>query len=92
MRLGLRTGEIDQALALARQLAMTTYRGSEEFATRFAGEARFEDGRYRLPVEDWLEHAGRRFVERFDARRYLSLSESIDLHAVDPAAVRVPSR
>ena len=91
VRLGLEHGAVDQALGLARQLAMTTYRGSEEFAARFEGEARFQDGRYRLPVEDWLEHAGRRFVEHFDARRYLSLSESIDLHAVDPASVRVPS-
>lgn len=91
VRLGLRTGEIDQALALARQLAMTTYRGSEEFAARFAGEACFEDGRYRLPVESWLEHAGRAFAGRFDPRRYLSLSESIDLHAVEPATVRVPA-
>lgn len=91
VRLGLERGAVDEALALARQLAMTTYRGSEEFVTRFAGEARFEDGRYRLPVEGWLEHAGRRFVERFEPRRYLSLSESIDLHAVDPAAVHVPA-
>ncbi|RAP58461.1 homoserine O-succinyltransferase [Oleiagrimonas sp. MCCC 1A03011] len=91
VRFGLRSGEVDRALALARQLALTTYRGSEEFATRFSGEARFADGRFRLPVEDWLEHNGRRFVERFDAHRYLSLSESIDLHAVDPSAVRVPT-
>ncbi len=91
VRLGLAHGAADEALALARQLAMTTYRGSEEFATRFAGAARLQNGRPRLPVEDWLEHAGRRFVERFDPRRYLSLSESIDLHAVDPAAVRVPA-
>ncbi|KGI78540.1 homoserine O-succinyltransferase MetX [Oleiagrimonas soli] len=91
VRFGLRTGEVDQALALARQLALTTYRGSEEFAARFAGEARFADGRFRLPVEDWLEHNGKRFVERFDAQRYLSLSESIDLHDVDPSTVRVPT-
>ena len=91
VRMGLRNGDIREALSLARQLAMTTYRGSGEFATRFEGEARFEDGRYRLPVEDWLEHVGQRFVDRFDARRYLSLSESIDLHAVDPASVRVPT-
>lgn len=90
IRLGLRTGEVDQALSLARQLAMTTYRGSAELALRFSGEAQFRDGRFRLPVEDWLEHVGEQFVGRFHARRYLALSESIDLHAVDPATVRVP--
>lgn len=91
IRLGLESGNVDQALSLARQLAMTTYRGAEEFNRRFSGGAEFRDGRYRLPVEDWLEHAGTRFVGRFDARRYLSLSESIDLHDVAPDAVRVPT-
>jgi homoserine O-acetyltransferase len=88
LRLGLDSGRTDEALSLARQLAMTTYRGREEFARRFAGGAEWRDGRFRLPVEDWLEHAGERFVARFDARRYLALSESIDLHDIDPAAVR----
>lgn len=91
IRLGLESGNVDQALSLARQLAMTTYRGAEEFNQRFSGDAEFRDGRFRLPVEDWLEHAGSRFVGRFDAHRYLSLSESIDLHAVAPDAVRVPT-
>jgi homoserine O-acetyltransferase len=44
-----------------------------------------------LPVEDWLEYHGHRFAQRFDSRRYLALSESIDLHDVDPARVRVPT-
>lgn len=91
LRLGIDSGRIDEALSLARQLAMTTYRGRAEFARRFAGGAELQDGRFRLPVEGWLEHAGARFIERFDARRYLSLSESIDLHDIDPAQVRVPT-
>lgn len=90
LRLGLETGRTDEAVSLARQLAMTTYRGADEFAQRFAGEAQAVDGRLQLPVESWLTHVGNRFVERFDAQRYLSLSESIDLHAVDPARIRVP--
>jgi homoserine O-acetyltransferase len=91
LRLGLDSGRVDAALSLARQLAMTTYRGCAEFARRFAGGPEFRDGRLRMPVEDWLEHAGTRFVGSFDARRYLALSESIDLHDIDPAAVRVPA-
>ncbi|NII12102.1 homoserine O-succinyltransferase [Oleiagrimonas sp. C23AA] len=91
LRFGLESGDVAQAMSLARQLAMTTYRGADEFAQRFAGEPAFRDGRFRRPVEDYLEHAGARFVGRFDARRYLSLSESIDLHEVDPAAIRVPA-
>jgi homoserine O-acetyltransferase/O-succinyltransferase len=91
VRLGLDNGCVDDALSLARQLALTTYRGDGEFARRFAGAAEYRDGRFRLPVEDWLEHHGRRFVDRFGPRRYLALSESIDLHDVDPASVRVPA-
>jgi homoserine O-acetyltransferase len=91
VRLGQQSGQLGEALALARQLAMTTYRGSAEFGRRFAGEPAWRDGRFHFPVEDYLEHHGRRFVERFDAARYLALSESIDLHDVAPEDVRLPS-
>jgi homoserine O-acetyltransferase len=91
LRLGLEHGCRREALSLARQLAMTTYRGAHELAQRFDGEPAFVDGRFRLPVESWLEHAGAKFARCGDAGRYLSLSESIDLHRIDPAAVRVPA-
>lgn len=91
VRLGQSSGQPEQALALARQLAMTTYRGSEEFSRRFTAAPEFRDGRFHFPVEDYLEHAGRRFVERFDIERYLALSESIDLHDVQPEQVATPS-
>jgi homoserine O-acetyltransferase len=91
VKLGLENGCVEDALSLARQLALTTYRSGEEIGRRFAGQAEPCDGRFRLPVETWLEHHGRAFVARFDARRYLALSESIDLHDVDPKSVRVPA-
>jgi len=91
VQLGIDNGCVDDALSLARQLALTTYRSGEELASRFSGGAEYREGRFRLPVEGWLEHQGRKFVARFDARRYLALSESIDLHEVDPRAVRVPA-
>lgn len=91
VRLGIAHGCTDEALALARQLALTTYRSGREIGRRFAGGAEYRDGRFHLPVEGWLEHHGRAFVARFDARRYLALSESIDLHDVDPAAVHTPA-
>ena len=69
---------------------MTTYRGAEEFAQRFDAVPDFRDGRFHFPVEDYLDAAGRKFVGRFDAQRYLALSESIDLHRLDPAAIRAP--
>jgi len=91
VRLGQQSGQLDEALALARQLAMTTYRGSAEFGRRFAGEPEWRGDRFHFPVEDYLEHQGRRFVERFDAERFLALSESIDLHDVAPEQVPLPA-
>ncbi|MEW9624989.1 homoserine O-succinyltransferase MetX [Rhodanobacter geophilus] len=91
VRLGQQSGRLDEALALARQLAMTTYRGSAEFGRRFAGAPEWRGDRFHFPVEDYLEHQGRRFVERFDAERFLALSESIDLHDVKPEQVPLPA-
>lgn len=91
VRLGQSSGQLDEALALARQLAITTYRGSAEFGRRFAGEPEWRGERFHFPVEDYLEHQGRRFVERFDAERFLALSESIDLHDVAPEQVPLPT-
>ena len=90
VRLGQASGQTDEALALARQLAITTYRGSAEFGRRFAGGPEWRKERFHFPVEDYLAHQGRRFVERFDADRFLALSESIDLHDVQPE--QVPTR
>lgn len=45
VRGGISRGDVDGALALARQLAMTTYRGADEFAERFDAAPEFRDGR-----------------------------------------------
>ena len=91
VRLGQASGQVDEALALARQLAITTYRGSAEFGRRFAGAPELRNERFHFPVEDYLVHQGLRFVERFDADRFLALSESIDLHDVAPEQVPMPA-
>jgi homoserine O-acetyltransferase/O-succinyltransferase len=91
VRLSARHGDTESGLALARRLAMTTYRGEREFAERCAAAPEFRDGRYRFAEEDWLEAAGASFIRRFTAERFLALSESIDLHAVAPEDVRVPT-
>lgn len=90
VREGLANGAPERALSLARQLAMTTYRGAVEFAERFDVEPEVSGGRGRFAVAEYLESQGARFVARFDARRFLALSESIDLHRVDPRTIAVP--
>lgn len=91
VRLGARFGDAEAGLDLARRLAMTTYRGEREFAERCADAPVFADGRFQFAEEAWLKAAGASFVKRFDGARYLALSESIDLHRVEPEDVRVPA-
>jgi homoserine O-acetyltransferase len=91
VRLGDRLGDAAAGLDLARRLAMTTYRGEREFAERCGDAPHYADGRFHFAEEPWLAAAGARFAQRFDPARYLALSESIDLHAVAPEDVRVPT-
>jgi homoserine O-acetyltransferase len=79
------------ALSLARQLAMLSYRTPEEFAQRFAAPARIDDGIARCAAEDYLAICGERFANAWTTTAFLRLSESIDLHHVDPIDVRVPT-
>jgi homoserine O-acetyltransferase/O-succinyltransferase len=80
-----------QGLALARQLAMLSYRTPEEFAERFADPVVLDGQRARGPAEDYLGACGARYVSRWTPTAFLRLSESIDLHCVDPASVQVPT-
>jgi homoserine O-acetyltransferase len=86
IRLALAGGLPTEGLALARALAITTYRTAAEFAERFPLEP---DAPFA--VERYLDRAAVRFVERCTPERYLALSESLDLHRVDPATVRTPT-
>ena len=80
-----------EALSLARQLALLSYRTPEEFAERFAGPVALHDGRARCAAEDWLEARGADYVARTAPTAFARLSESIDLHALDAGAVPVPT-
>ena len=91
VRLGERLGDTRAGIDLARRLAMTTYRSEREFAERCAAAPVFADGRYQFAEESWLKAAGAHFAAHFGAARFLALSESIDLHAIAPEDVRVPT-
>lgn len=78
-------------LALARELAMLSYRTPDEFAERFEAPARVANGRVRCGAEDYLDACGSKFAGRFLAAAFLRLSESIDLHDVDAARIEVPT-
>ncbi len=79
--LGAETGHGARGLALARALAMTTYRSIDEFEARFSSFA-LTPGQTpsRFPVEEYLDSRGAAFARVFTTDRFLALSESIDLH------------
>jgi homoserine O-acetyltransferase len=90
-QLGRAEGASREGLALARQLAMLGYRTPAEFATRFDAAPVLVDGRACDPADAWLGARGDDYVARTTPTAFLRLSESIDLHAVDAARVRVPT-
>ena len=91
VREALARGEGAAGLKLARALAMATYRSPAEFAMRFAGPPVRDGGRFRFPIEGYLFARGDDYVQKYRAESFLALSESIDLHHVDPARVLTPA-
>ena len=89
LELGLETGRVDQAIGLARELAMTTYRTPEEFDARFDNEAPSHAGQ-AYPVCDYLKSRGKAYRDRTTPQRWLTLSDSIDRHRVEPEAITAP--
>jgi homoserine O-acetyltransferase/O-succinyltransferase len=91
VRFGLDVGKSKEGVQLARALAMSTYRSSEEFAARFAGAATQGDDGFVFPVEDYLFSRGADYAARTRPESFLCLSESIDLHRVDASRIFVPT-
>ena len=66
-------------LAVARQIAMCTYRSRASLEARFSRDEAANGG---FAVESWLHHHGRALVDRFDANTYVTLTEAMDTHDV----------
>lgn len=80
-------GREAEGVALARELAMITYRTPEEFALRFAPTPPPAAGE-PYPVCDYLIDRGAAYADATSAARWIALSDSLDRHAVAPGAVR----
>ena len=90
VRIGIEAGRPKEGLKLARELAMTTYRTAEEFADRFELKETATSPS-QFDICDYLGSRGDAFAELMDAERFLALSESIDLHRVEPEAITTPT-
>jgi homoserine O-acetyltransferase len=87
-----------QGLALARMIAMISYRSQSSFEKRFGRKPvdgikkQISDPLRQSPlhyqVEQYLRYQGQKLVDRFDANTYIYLSRAMDSH--DISAGRAP--
>jgi homoserine O-acetyltransferase len=69
----------DAGLAVARMIAMWSYRSHASLQARFE---RHEGPDGRFAVAQWMAHHGEALVRRFDAASYVALTEAMDRHDV----------
>jgi homoserine O-acetyltransferase/O-succinyltransferase len=73
-----------QGLALARAIAMCSYKSAELFGERYArkpnrnGEDPLRTLHGRFDVAGYLDYQGEKFVKRFDANSYLAITRLMD--------------
>jgi homoserine O-acetyltransferase/O-succinyltransferase len=64
-------------LSAARMMALCSYRHPDEFAGRFGREL---DEQGSFQVQRYLHHHGSKFLRRFDANAYVTLTRIMDSH------------
>ena len=79
-----------RGLQLARALAMATYRSAREFEERFSGSPEHGPDGMVFPVESYLFARGESYAAQYRPEAFVCLSESIDLHRIEPRDVTVP--
>jgi homoserine O-acetyltransferase/O-succinyltransferase len=65
-------------LAVARMMAMVSYRSWENFESRFARKSQDWDGQFA--VSSYLNYQGEKLYRRFDANTYVRLTQAMDSH------------
>lgn len=88
--LGVESKRGEEALAIARGMAMLTYRTADEFAHRFDGGIAEPCPLTPSAPGAYLRGRGDAFCTVMTPGRFLSLSASIDRHRIDPAAIACP--
>lgn len=82
----------DVGLALARMLAHITYLSPQSMHEKFDADRHqprdvATDFEHRFSVGSYLAHQGDKFVERFDANSYVTLTTAMDLFDLDREAL-----
>jgi len=69
-------------LAIARMIAMISYRSYQSFEARFGRRRMLRGEEERFAVESYLHYQGEKLVRRFDANCYVRLTQKMDTHDV----------
>ncbi|AFY61302.1 homoserine O-acetyltransferase [Synechococcus sp. PCC 6312] len=75
-----------RGLAVARMIAMNTYRSWDSFQMRYGRTFQANDFR----IANYLNYQGEKFVERFDANCYVTLTQAMDRHDLTRADKSYP--
>lgn len=67
-------------LALARMIAMNSYRSPQDFEAKFSRSVQQDSGQFQ--VESYLDYQGKKIVDRFNAVSYVRLTQAMDSHNV----------
>ncbi len=83
-------------LAQARKLAHITYLSEEMMKEKFARRRRERvaelENKNAFEIESYLEHQGRKFIDRFDANSYLRITAAMDNYDMAGDAVSLSER
>lgn len=76
-----------KGLALARMIAMNSYRHPTDFDEKFG--RRIQDKQSQYEVESYLNYQGKKLVDRFDAVSYVRLTQAMDSHDIHRSRPRI---
>jgi len=76
-----------KGLALARMIAMNSYRHPSDFDNKFG--RRKQDGQSQYEVESYLNYQGEKLIDRFDAVSYIRLTQAMDSHDIRRSRPRI---
>lgn len=71
-----------RGLAIARMMAMISYRSAASFESRFGRNLRSAGGAQQFEMESYLRYQGQKLVDRFDPVCYVRLTQCMDTHDV----------
>lgn len=87
VRLSHELGDAQKGLQIARGLAMLGFRTPEELDERFFQTPQVKQQQVHAAIDNYLAARGTAYVKQHAAQSFYCLSQSCDLHHIDPANI-----